>query len=286
MSFHVLSRRSVAAAIALVVAALPACDKLKSLASKDADAAAPAASAGAGGSDRSTGILSFLGSEFEGEVTMTMTVTKSPQGGPIQIVYGIKKPKYRVDVTTPPPSTTSTVLFDLPTKKGYMLVHAQKLAMVLDFDATKGLSKPRGGLDTPSNTPSSQPPKIEKTGKNDVVAGYSCEIWNVTSEGRRAELCVADGITWLDVGDLGLTAPGLAIAAVTTEANRFPLRVISFDAYGKEETRMEATKVEKKKLDDASFVVPPDYKVVDMPALMKGFKGIPSGLPSLPQPPR
>ena len=52
---------------------------------------------------------------------------------------------------------------------------------------------------------------------------------------------------------------------------------------------MEATTIEKKKLDDARFVVPPDYQVVDMAQLMAGMMppgamppgaaGNPRGLP-------
>ena len=47
---------------------------------------------------------------------------------------------------------------------------------------------------------------------------------------------------------------------VLAGGNHFPLRVITHDAAGKEQMRMEAQKVEKKKLDDARFVPPPDYK--------------------------
>jgi hypothetical protein len=217
---------------------------------------------------------------------MTMTGKAKPQSaGPERIVFGMKKPKYRLDIAARTPDEAGSVLFDLATKKGHMLMHSKKLALVLDFEKMKTMPKNIPGMPNAPTAPS-QPPKIEKTGKNDVVAGYSCEIWNVTSEGKKAEICAAEGITWLDVGDLGLTSPELTVAAVTTEANRFPLRVVSYDAYGKEELRMEATKVEKKKLDDARFVVPPDYKVMEMPALMGGFMGMPSGIPTFKRPPR
>jgi hypothetical protein len=141
----------------------------------------------------------------------------------------------------------------------------------------------------PKGTPGvpQQPPKIDKTGKKDVVAGHSCEIWNITSEGKRTEVCVAEGINWIDLGDLGFSSPELTVAILASEANRFPLRVISLDAKGVEEMRMEATKVEKKKLDDTRFAVPADYQVMDMAAMMGGMGGIPgmpggmpSGLPS------
>jgi hypothetical protein len=292
MSFHhehLVPRRTVVAVLAVVVTALPACDKLESVLKKDGDAAAPAASSRAAGSgERPSGILSFFGSDFEGEITMTMTVKgKAPSTGPDQIVYGMKKPKYRVDTTSRKPGEMDSVLFDLPTKKGYVLMHSQKLAIMLDFEKMKSMRTKRGLPDGPSDKAApSKPPQIEKTGKNDVVAGYSCEIWNVTSEGKKTELCVAAGITWLDVSDLGLTSPQFAVAAVATEANCFPLRIIAYDANNTEEVRLEATKVDKKKLDAARFVVPADYRVMEMSALVGGFMGIPSGIPTFKLPPR
>jgi hypothetical protein len=42
---------------------------------------------------------------------------------------------------------------------------------------------------------------------------------------------------------------------------------------------MEATKIEKKKLDDALFAVPTDFQVVDLAALLGGLGGLPGGPP-------
>jgi len=230
-------------------------------------------------------LSNLFGNDFEGEITMAMTSKKSgtKKTGPTQMVFGIKKPKYRLDSTasaTDDPLNGGTLLIDLPTKKGYLLTHSKKMAMVLDFEKMKDMKRGQtipGLPPAPKGAPTGIPekaPTVEKTGKKDTVAGYSCEIWNVTSEGKKSELCAAEGITWIDLGDLGVASPEVALAAVASEANRFPLRVITFDAKGAEELRMEATKVDKKKLDDARFNVPPDYKVVDMSALMN-MPGLP-----------
>jgi hypothetical protein len=82
--------------------------------------------------------------------------------------------------------------------------------------------------------------------------------------GKHSELCLADGIAWIDLSDVGFQSPEIAAAAAVAGVNHFPLRVVVTDASGAVESRMEATKVEKKKLDDASFAVPPDYQVTDM----------------------
>lgn len=267
------------ALVGLLALGLGGCDKLKSAIGKDGDASAPS-----GG-----GVLSFLGSNFEGEITMAMTSkTKPMKGGPAQIVFGIKKPKYRMDMTGGPGDAakqTGTLLVDLPTKKGHMLIHPQKMAMVIDFEKMKNMPKGQtipGMPATPKGTTvPSQPPKVEKTGKKETIAGYECEIWNVTSESQKAQICAAEGISWIDIGDLGMSSPEMTIAAVASEANRFPLRAITYDAKGAEEMRMEATKIEKKPLDDARFVVPPDYKIIDMSAMMGGL-GAPGGMPNIP----
>ena len=287
-------RHATLVAACLGLGLLTGCDKLKAAMGKGGDAGAAASPAATG-----AGVLSFLGSDFEGEITANVTSKggKPQSGGPQQIVFGIKKPKYRLDITggsmpIPAPGLASggTFLVDAPAKKGWILVPAQKMAMVVDFEKMKSMPKGQipGLPNAPNTTPTaapSQAPQIEKTGKKDVVAGYSCDVWNVTSDGKKAEVCAAEGITWIDLGDLGWSSPELTVAAVASGANRFPLRVISFGSNGAEEMRMEATKIEKKPLADDRFAVPPDYRVIDMAALMGGLGGLP-GIPKLAPKPR
>ena len=214
--------------------------------------------------------LSF-GGDFEGEITMNATRTKG--SGPSQMVFGIKKPKYRVDATgnvqtdNPMMSGGATLLLDPPQKKGYALVPAQKKAIVLDFDKMKGGRVPGVSVTgSGAGKPNTPPPTVEKTGKKETIAGYDCEIWNVTANnGAKSELCMADGITWIDLGDLGWSSPEMTVGAVATGANKFPLRIVSADS------KLEATKIEKKKLDDSRFVVPPDYQVIDIAAMMQNL---------------
>lgn len=267
-----------AALVACFAVASTGCDKVKSMAG------------GAGGS--------LFGSDFEGEITMTAVRAKG--SAPTDIVFGIKKPKYRIDTAAPMQTDNpmmsggGAVILDPPAKKGYLLIAPQKKAMVLDFEKMKGMQAgvPRAaGGPGVAKKPSGPPPTIEKTGKKDTVAGYSCEIWKVTqNDGRRADICVADGITWFDLGDLGWSSPEMTVAAVASGANRFPLRVVTYGPTGAEETRFEAKKIDKKKLDDARFVVPPDYQIIDLSQMLGNFgqmgapgtppAGMPSGMPS------
>lgn len=223
------------------------CDKLKAV---------------AGGDEGGTSIVGDLFKpDFEGEITMKMTPA-NPKAGPQQtIVFGIKKPKYRMDMS-PTQGPQGSVILDLPTKKGWLLMHPKKMAMELDLEKMKNGGGFPGLPGTPKGVPTAAPktpPTVEKTGKKETIAGYGCEVWIVTSEGKKGEACVADGLSWIDMSDVGMGSPEIAVAAIASEGNRFPLRVISYDAKGAEELRMEAQKVEKKTLPPASFEPPADY---------------------------
>src|SRR4029077_17002037 len=111
------------------------------------------------------------------------------------------------------------------------LMHARKQAMVIDLDKAKqgGLPGFGGAGAGKPGTPSAptDKPSIEKTGKKDTVAGYSCEIWKITpKDGTHAEACLAEGIKWIDITDLGVHSPEMAAAAALTDLNHFPLRLV------------------------------------------------------------
>lgn len=249
-----------------------ACDKIPGLAKKDAEGGAPSSGGG--------GVLSFLSSPFEGEISMNV---QSRAQKPHPMVFGIKSPKVRIDANgVDNPSFGAgngeiSVIADPPAKKAYMLIAKAKTAMLIDFEKAKAqrvaAGNPNGGVLT-------EPPKIEKLGTKEVIAGYECENWKVSGSKGRADMCVAEGIKWVDLTDLGMASPEVSLAVAAADANRFPLRVIAYDERGVETTRMEATKVEKKTLDPNRFVVPPDYRITDMTALFQG--GIPGAIPAQP----
>lgn len=274
-------RASLLAVCALV--ALVGCDRLKSMAGKGGADGGDAPSSGGG-------LLSLFGSDFEGEIAMTVTSTSS--AAPTEMVFGIKKPRLRVDAPKGVPGAAggggigvgagkgAVLLLDPPQKKGWALSPADKKAVLFDFEKMKAMGPVPGmpgvGGVSGAKTPSA-PPKFEKGGR-DKVAGYACDVFKITHDnGKRSEVCIAEGITWVDLGDVGYQSPEIAAAAMVVGANHFPLRAVVTDASGVVETRMEATKVEKKKLDDAAFAVPPDFQVVDLAAMMGMLKGAGGG---------
>lgn len=250
------------------------CNKIPGLAAKG-DAASTAPLAGGG-------VLSFLDTSFEGEIAMTLTgKTMGARGGtPMTLTFGIKSPKVRVDIAgsqeNPMLAQSGGFIIDPPAKKGFLLMPTQKKAMVIDFEKVKAQrtnlpnfpGRPRGE----GTAALSEPPKIEKTGKKEVVSGYACETWKVTSKASHADMCVAEGIKWIDVTDLGLSSPDLALAAAALDLNHFPLRAVVYDDKNVEAMRMEATKIEKRKLEEAAFRVPADYQLIDMNEMLRNIQ--------------
>lgn len=262
----------------VLVLALTGCDKLKAVAGKDADGGAAPASGG--------GVLSFLHSEFEGEIAMHMKTTKDDR----PVIVQIKKPRYRLDFVDPQKKGDGSMIVDVPARKVYVLIHQTKMAMAMGFDDMKNMKGKIAGM-TGVKVPDTNtaPPKVEKTGKKDSVAGYECEEWKITQgDGKVSDTCMAEGIEWVDIGELSGMGGGPGLASFATDANHFPLRVVSHDKAGAEELRFEATKVEKKPVDAAQLAVPPGYNVMDMATMMQGFMGgaIPSGLVPPPPPPK
>ena len=253
---------------------------------------------GADGGEGSGG-LSLFDKPFEGQIDLLFTDTKEHKP-PVPIQYEVKQPKMRFDL---PPSVGADnpmvgksvwALLDVPGKKAYAVLDEPKKAIVFDFgkmgdDFKK--AKPGGHGSSASSSaggPADPPPKIEKTGKMDKVAGYDCEIWKITEDKPKEkkkeeiELCMAKDITWLDLHLLGIGTvdPKLAVMMELGDLNHFPLRFIAKEN-GAETARMEATKVEKKTLDDARLAVPAGYQVLTLDQMIASFMppGMGSGHP-------
>jgi hypothetical protein len=261
-------RTRFAVVLALLAAATTSlgCDKI--LGKKDAD----------GGSASGGGALSFLDTTFEGEVTMTVSGKAGAKDGPKSFLVSLKSPRVRADIGAdvspgnPMLAGGVALLVDPPAKKGYALLNAQKKAVVLDFDKSKGGFKPPSlGGPSGAGAPPEDPPKIEKTGKKETIAGYTCEVWKITSKKDHAEACLAEKLKWIDFTDLAIQSPSFAAIAAVSDFTHLPLRIVTFDDKNVEEGRMEVSKVDKKKLADTLFAVPADFQVVELQALLGGM---------------
>ncbi len=203
-----------------------------------------------------------FGSDFEGEVTLRTTRA----GGAAQdMIVKAKGDKLRFDTTTN--GQSASALFDPQANKVVLVMDAQKAYMDMDFSA-------------PSAAPNTDPTSsaVDKTGKHETVAGLDCENWIVKDpSGKRTEVCIAQGLAFFDIDALR-HGGGASWNKELREKKYFPLRSVEFDAAGKEISRTEASKIEKKPLDATLFDVPKGYtKITAPPALPPGA---PSGAPA------
>lgn len=271
---------------------LTGCSKIRAALGKgDAGESASAALGGKGG----VGPLAFLNG-FEGEIDILAKGHAGSHGAPkpatpspdVHVAVLMKSGKIRVDV---PPGTAGTEkmgkmygIFDSGEKKAYGVMDAQKQAIMIDLNKTgehlQNASHSTGGGPT---APTKPPPKVTKTGKTDTVAGYTCEIWDMTDETTHATMCIAEeGFSLFHIPLTGAPAE-YAWMSELMDGKHIPLRVISFDKAGAEEGRVEITKIDKKSEPDANFQVPAGYKIVDFAEMLKGGAagagGPPGGFP-------
>ena len=243
-----------------VLVTLVGCSKLTGKGNEEAhgDAAAAVSSA----STTSAGsivdkALSFLsGGPFEGAITMSMTDAGKPAE---TLTYMVKGEKMRFDRPTGP--DPGYVIVDGPAKKFISVDEKKKLAIEMTMDGMQGMA---GGH--AAAAAAAKKPTIDKTGKMETIAGYSCEDWKITEDnGEKSEACMAKGIAFPSMG----RAQGWM--ADLMDQKVFPLRVVTDDPSGKEKSRMEVTKIEKKSIDDSQFQVPAGYKTQSMEEMMKSF---------------
>ncbi len=198
-----------------------------------------------------TGCKKGLGSGFEGEITLHTTRGNDAT----EMVVKAKQDKLRFETTANGQATAA--IFDPTQNKVFMLMDAQKAYMEVDFSSP---SAPQANVDAKAAS-------AEKTGKKETVAGIDCEDWTVKDpSGKHTEVCLADGLAFFDLDGVK-GGSSSSFSKQLREKKQFPLKSVDFDASGKETSRTEATKIEKKKLDDSMFQVPSGYQKVSLPGM-------------------
>jgi hypothetical protein len=241
---------------------------------------------------------------FEGEIDLLAKgadASKPPQ----ELSLLVKNDRVRVDA--PPGSEASKavggrafVLLRVPEKKLDVVVETSRQVVELDLNNTehlKSLAKsanPGGARPNPKAEPHAppDPPKVTKTGQKEMIAGYSCEDWDITSarDGRKkASLCVAEvGVSFFHLPLTGVPAE-YSFALELVDGQHFPLRIVGYDEKtGAESGRVEVTKFQRHPIEASLFEIPPGYTTVDalqmIAALAGGGRvpGMPSGIPGMP----
>lgn len=238
-------------------------------------ASAPSAPASTGGGD------------FEGTIAMKV---ETENQGRMEMTYFLKGPHTRIETKVPDvPEGAAVMLWDLEGSKIITLMPARKMYMTMDLKETAEAMKESDKEMKKSHADEEEKfPKLTPTGKQETIAGYTCEHW-LMGDKQELDMCVAKGLGYFGMGgqarggadswkNLAFSPKMLAEAAnhpdwvKLLEGGAFPLKFTAKQD-GKVTINMEATKIERKSLDDSLFVVPADYKAMNIPTQ----PGLPAG---------
>jgi len=225
------------------------------------------------------------GGDFEGIITLKME--NDAQKG-MEMTYFLKGRHARIETKIPNiPEGQTAMLWDMEGGKITTLMPSRKIFMTLDMKAAAESMKDFA-KDAKNNATdeTNKFPKLTPTGQQETIAGYACEHW-LMGDKQELDMCVAKGLGYFGMGgqsgggsfsafqNLAFSPKLLAEAASHPEwvkfleGGAFPLKLQVSDQ-GKIKMTMEATRVERKALDDSMFSVPADYKEMTVPTMPAG----------------
>ena len=210
--------------------------------------------------------LSVQAGDFEG--ILHMATTHAATAGSSSMDWYLKGEKARVEMSRGE-GQTNVMIFDARTRTMQMAMPGKKSYMEINMEGERG-EHLKEVLEKQT---------VERTGKTDKIAGYSCEIWRIKdkeSSGPKTDICVAKGFGkaatfWVDPKEMRRSSqPGWVKQLV--EEGGFGLRSIHYDEQGKESSRMEVTSIDKKILDAGLFAFPADWAKQNMSAMQERMK--------------
>jgi hypothetical protein len=200
-------------------------------------------------------IVSTLASlvAFEGEIDMSMSIAMAPATG-MTTSFEMKGTKIRTETKG---IVAMVSITDMEAKKSWTIDNTARTYTEIDL----------GKLSSASSATVKSTAKARKLGKSDTVAGYSCDLWEVTDATMDTQLCMASGLSMLA---LGLSGPFSAFARGNDAwgevlSHGFPLRIVMTDPGGKPIAKMEATRIDKRSVPDSEFAVPAGYTKLASP---------------------
>jgi len=244
---------------------LCACSKSEQPGSSNSSASAPSKASSTGG-------------EFEGTIAVKIQTENQREG---EMTYFLKGRRTRIETRFgDSPEGQAVVLYDLEGQKITSLIPSRKMYITMDLKQTaEDLKQAAREMKKPKADGEEKWPKLTETGKQETIAGHTCEHW-LMGDDQNLDMCVAKGLGYFGMGggsggglgalkDLAFSPKLLAEASAHPEwvkfleGGAFPLKITATEN-GKVTMNMEATKIEIKSLDDSLFTVPPDYKELNM----------------------
>ena len=189
-----------------------------------------------------------MAQNFEG----TIEFTRKNYFDETKYVYYITSSKVRIDELDKDLKVTGTMLIDLKTKNVKAINHDRKLHMeIKSKPSVKDLSKS----------------KIFKTTEKRKILGYNCVKWTVNNPDYKSKAVywvIEDG-SYFFLNEL-LSALNrkdklaLYFMQIPENAGYFPIIGEEKGFDGKLKSRLETTKMTKKKVDASKFKIPAGYK--------------------------
>ncbi|MBI4428140.1 MAG: DUF4412 domain-containing protein [Ignavibacteriales bacterium] len=201
--------------------------------------------------------------QFEGVIEMQIKGQNQESSMPMK--YMVKGDFVRTESQTP--RGEFAMIMNMKERKMIMLMPQMNSYMERTIDS---VAPPPEG---------SKKPEFTKTGKSEKILGYDCEQYVVKEDNWETEIWAAKGLGTfmrprmggpMGGGRGGMGRGGQTPAAWEEEIRAkgfFPLRTLTRNAEGKEEARMEVTKIEKKALDASLFKAPEGWQKMEMPMM-------------------
>ncbi len=174
-------------------------------------------------------------------------------------------------------------------KKAWFVMETPKKGILFDLDKQadelRGMAKGRSTAAPGGKPDPAKIPKITRTGKKSKIAGFDCEDWEFKDPEKndKALVCIAETDTsWLKL-PTKLLPDNLGALAELMDGKHMPVRAIMM-TNDIETARVEATKIEKKTIPEASVNVPADIQVTDLMTFIQAMMGAgaPGGPPGMP----
>lgn len=206
--------------------------------------------------------------DFEGVLHMSTTHVATNSASTMD--WYLKGDKARVE-TSRGEGQANVMIFDGHNRTMQMAMPGQKSYMEISMGGESGQHL-KEALEKQT---------VERTGKTDTIAGYSCEVWRITDKDLhrlKNDICVAKGFGkaatfWVDPKEMRRSSQPSWVKQLVEEGG-FGLRSIHYDEAGKESSRMEVTSIDKKRLDPSLFAFPADWAKQDMSAMQERMKAM------------
>jgi len=211
---------------------------------------------------------------FEGRIHMDMTSGKKHEKTSID--YAMKDGKMRMDPQSEGSRGGSTgIIVDMKAQEMIILMDHDGRRMFMRRPMGQGAPQARGRA---SETAAMSAPPVA-TGRTEKIAGYPATEYTAAGEkGETVELWLAEGLgPFMSFsGGSPMMGRGAQTARPTwwegfvRDGGAFPMRVVTRDAKGVEQSRMEVTKIDKTSLPDSLFSTE-GYSEFQMPGFGGGF---------------